>query len=143
MRLHTKNALTWVIDGCEDFATNPLLFGHRAPDVLAGQDPALGEISVQVKFINTAPGAPLPDLLQLCLDPARGQEGPSFISFNARADGTFRKAFGVPEGTPGRAHSIQTGLFMTKSKGATEGFCAAQEDGFFPAERIHLHVVGQ
>lgn len=29
--LHTKNALTWVVDG-DDFANGELLFGHRVPD---------------------------------------------------------------------------------------------------------------
>ena len=37
VRLHTENALTWVTSGGDDdacdFATDPLLFGHRVPDV--------------------------------------------------------------------------------------------------------------
>jgi len=136
VRLHTKNALTWVTSGGDNntcgldtsFATNPLLFGHRVPDVLAGADAALGESSLQVRFVNTAPGAPLPDLQQLFGAPVPGQEGPSFISFYARADGTLRGNFGVPDGTPGRAEVIETG------NGATG-------DGF-PAERINLNAVG-
>ena len=139
VRLHTKNALTWVVSGGDnnacDFATDPLLFGHRVPDVLAGADAALGESFLQVKFINTAPGAPLPDLEQLIFAPELGQEFPSFISLTARADGTLRGNFGVPDGTPGKAEVIQTGLFMTKFKGAT--------GDAFPAERINLNVVGQ
>jgi len=41
--LTTNNALTWVIQGCADFATQPLLFGHRVTDILAGQDAAVGD----------------------------------------------------------------------------------------------------
>jgi hypothetical protein len=134
VRLHTKNVLTWVVSG-GDCASDSLLFGHRVPDVLAGADAALGESFLQVKFINTAPGAPLPDLEQLILAPKPGQEFPSFISLTARADGTLRGNFGVPDGTPGRAEVIQTGLFMTKFKGATADA--------FPAERINLNAVGR
>ncbi|PYV93710.1 MAG: hypothetical protein DMG05_00495 [Acidobacteria bacterium] len=110
------------------------MFGHRVPDVLAGADAALGESFLQVKFINTASGASLPDLEQLIFAPELGQEF-RFISLTARADGTLRANFGVADGTPGKAEVIQTGLFMTKFKGATG------ED--FPAERINLNVVGQ
>jgi hypothetical protein len=64
VRLQTENALTWVTDGCNDFATDPLLFGHRAPDVLGGAEPGLCDSFLQLTFMNTAPGAPLPDLIQ-------------------------------------------------------------------------------
>ena len=68
--LRTENALTWVAD---DFDFNgPLLFGNRAPDVLGGAEPSLGDAYLQVKFINTAPGAPLPDLNQLFFWPEAG-----------------------------------------------------------------------
>jgi hypothetical protein len=134
--LHTSNALTWVAGGGDngvcDFATDPLLFGHRVTDVLAAADAALGDSFLKVVFINTAPGAPLPDLEQLFNDPLPGQEP---ISFRAQANGTLRAAFGVPDGTPGRAEVSQTGLFMTKFKGAT--------GDAFPAERINLNVVGK
>lgn len=74
--LHTQNALTYGIngEGGVDFADSPLLFGHRVFDILAGQTPALGSSFLEVVFINTAPGAPLPDLLQLAIAPLEGQE---------------------------------------------------------------------
>jgi len=56
------------------------------------------------------------------------------ISFRATASGPLRANFGVPDGTPGRAVVTQTGLFMSKWKGATA-------DGF-PAERVDLYVLG-
>jgi hypothetical protein len=132
VRLHTRNALVWVT-AC-DFATGPLLFGHRVSDVLSGADAALGDSFLQVVFFNTAPGAPLPDLEQLIFAPEPGQEF-RLISLRAQANGTLRPDFGVPDGTPGRATVSQTGLFMTQFKGAT--------GDAFPAERINLQVVGK
>jgi hypothetical protein len=132
--LHTKKALTYVIQCC-DFATDPLLFGHRAQDVATGADAALGESFLHVVFKNTAPGAPLPDLVTFISgNTAPGQELIS-ISFHAGASGTLRAAFGVPDGTPGKAIVAQTGLFRTAFKGATA-------DGF-PAELVELRVVGR
>lgn len=134
--LHTKNALTWVveleslvqpIDPYSDY----LVFGNRALDVLDGADPALGESFLKWVFINDAPGDPLPDLL------AEIVVGPTvemiMLSFEAHADGTLREAFGVPDGTPGRAQVTEIGLFPP-GKGATA-------DGW-PAEHINLKVVG-
>jgi len=126
VRLSTTNALSWAtVFG--DF-NGPLLFGHRAPDVLSGAEAALGESLLHVKFINTAPGAMLPDLIQLVFVPEPGQEL-IFISFVARANGP------LADGTPGRMEVAQTGLFMT-------GFHGAVADGF-PAENIILRAVGQ
>lgn len=143
IRLHTKNALTWIVRPTEDpndndFASGPLLFGVRAPDVLGGANPALGDSFLKLVFINTAPGDPMPDLLQLFIEPKEGQE-PISISFHAQADGELREAFGVADGTPGRAVVAQTGLFATAFK--TE-FKGALADGF-PAELINLKVVGK
>ena len=89
-------------------ATGELLFGHYAPDVLAGSDAALGDCTLQITFINTAPGAPLPDLEQLFLCPDDGQL-PLMCSFVGQANGTLRTAAGVTDGTrprvrPNQAH---------------------------------------
>jgi hypothetical protein len=80
--LLTKNALSFAAE--DDFVTGKLLFGNRAVDVLAGAAPALGDSKFQIAFINTAPGAPLPDLIQLFFAPASGQEL-SVYSFSAEA----------------------------------------------------------
>lgn len=107
--LHTTNALTWVIEGCSDFASGTLLFGHRAPDVVDdGADAALGHSFFEISFINTAPGALLPDLIQLFFLPAPGQELHQYV-FRATAKGTLRIDFGVPDGTPGMVTVAQTG----------------------------------
>jgi hypothetical protein len=129
--LHTKNALTWVM---EPWAFDPygddLVFGYRAQDVLDGADPALGESFLKWVFITKTPGAPLPDLF------AETVVGPPtvetlMLSFEAHADGTLREAFGVPDGTPGRSQVTELGLFRPG------------KDARWPAEHINLKVVGR
>lgn len=102
--LNTKKALVWVEDS-PDFS-GPLLFGNKAPEVLAGARANTCSSSFKVTFINTAPGAPLPDLIQLAVVPEPGQEILS-IAANCNAKGQLHAAYGVPEGTPGRAISRQ------------------------------------
>lgn len=148
--LHTKNALTWATKLDPTIGFNPtdlstyqflfqdLLFGHRPSDILKGKDAALGDSFLKVVFINTAPGAPMPDLAQLAFFPEQGQELLS-VTFDAQADGTLREAFGVPDGTPGKANVIQTGLFFVFGKVNPASHVAI--DGF-SAEKIDLNVVG-
>jgi hypothetical protein len=88
--LFTKNALTWVVKPI-DFANGSVLFGHRwnetlATCVLDGTPPALGNSFLEIKFINTRVGAPLPDLIQLFSLPAAGQELTEYV-FHANATG--------------------------------------------------------
>jgi hypothetical protein len=135
--LHTKNANAWVIeldlsgDVLAQIAGRPTLFGHRPADVLAGAPQALADSLLHVVFINSAPGASLPDLLQI-----NGTPDLKFLAFSARADGPLTAEFGVTEGTPGRCKITQTGLFMTQGQGL------ALQDAF-PAENITLTVVGR
>lgn len=135
--LKTKNANMWVIDLdlsgdlLDQIANKPTLFGHRSDDVLAGESQALGDSVLHVVFINSAPGAPLPDLLQI-----NGTPDLKFVAFSTNASGPLTSEFGVAEGTPGRCTISQTGLFMTQGKGK------ALEDSF-PAEAINIRVVGR
>ena len=125
VQMLVRNALTWVIDGCTDFANHNLLFGSRAPDVLyLGMPPALCNAVFSIKFTNTEPGAPLPDLVQLAFFPENGQSLLS-LSLDCNADGFFA------DGKPGRAVILERGLFMTPFGGAVA-------DGF-PVEKIDLH----
>ncbi|HKB16927.1 MAG TPA: hypothetical protein VKF62_12745, partial [Planctomycetota bacterium] len=122
--LNTSNALTYVTDvagGPANFALAPLVFGNRASDVLGGAAPALGNSTLHVKFINTAPGAPLPDLFQLAFFPDPGQEL-QMLSFYSNASGP------LASGGSGQATVVQSGLFFTPFNGAVG-------DGF-PAEWI-------
>jgi len=71
----------------------------------------------------------MPDLIQLAFFPRLGQVL-EFIQFNAHATGTLRKAFGVPDGTPGRAEVVQTAPEPVLVRNFREGD--------FPAELINL-----
>jgi hypothetical protein len=106
VQLHTTNALTWVIQctstGC-DFANGTLLFGARTPQVrIQPQLAALGSSNFVIHFINTAPGAQLPDVLQLLVAPEPGQQLENY-AFNARADGA------LASGRAGHVTVAQTG----------------------------------
>jgi hypothetical protein len=137
--LNTHNALTWVISNCADFATDPLLFGHRATEVLNdGATAALGESTLKLVFINTALGAPMPDLIQLFVAPEPGQE-PKSLSLKARADGTLSEAFGVAEGTPGKATIVQVGFY---SKNFNPKSHVVLGDPNFTVERVDLQATG-
>lgn len=148
--LHTKNALTWatkfdpnIVFNPNDLNTyqflfQPVLFGERPKDILEGKGATLGDSLLKVVFINTAPGDPMPDLAQLAFFQKPGQELLSIV-FSAEADGTLRSAFGVPDGTSGKAKVIETGLiFVATNKANSQSRVAL--DGF-PAERIDLNIV--
>ena len=134
--LHTQNALTWASDVSASFP-GPLLFGHLLSDVINGQDAALGSSLLQLKFKNTAPGAPLPDLIQLIFCPNTGQELTT-LSFRAQATGTLRAASGVPDGTSGRLEVAQTGLLGVASVANSNSRVALDA---FPAEHIVIQAI--
>jgi hypothetical protein len=128
VHLRTSNALTYVIpfdpnSSANQFGENPLIFGARASDVLAGATPALANSKFDLEFTNAAPGLPIPDFEQLLFAPGPGQQLLS-VTFEATANGTFA------DGTPGKVHVIERGIF-------DNGFHGAVGDGF-PAEFINL-----
>jgi hypothetical protein len=93
VKLEARNALSWaflIADGDFNdplvFLNTPLSFGARAQDVVKGAQPALGKASFDITFMNAAPGAPLPDLVQLVGDPQPGQTPLSF-KFQSKACG--------------------------------------------------------
>jgi hypothetical protein len=134
--LRTQNALTYVVVDSNDF-TGQLLFGKRAPAAV-GNDPALGSASVKIQFINTGPGDPLPDLLQLVFFPEEGQEVLLF-NVNNSAKGPLTELFGVPEGTPGINLGTQVGLLGNSNC----GFDPSALADCFPVERINLRAISQ
>lgn len=133
VRLHTTNALAWVVDGCNP-AVGTLLFGRRAPDVLAGGAAALAEAHLDVRYVDYE-GAPLPDIVQISDYPHPGQ-GLMSAASRASAEGELRAAAGVPDGTPGQAHLTLAVLFFTN---ATTG--SAMPD-FVPVDRVDLNATG-
>ncbi len=130
IHLHTSNALVYVIpfdpnsSDSNQFGNNPLIFGTRTADVLAGAQPALGDSSFDLQFTNSAPGLPIPDFEQLLFAPAPGQNLLS-ATFEGSASGTF-----AATGKPGKVHVIEKGIFHN-------GFHGAVADGF-PAEFINF-----
>ncbi|PTB18643.1 hypothetical protein C9I57_21780 [Trinickia symbiotica] len=146
--LYTQQANTWVIRmtgtptldtlSLTGYATqlknNRTLFGRRpqAQGVKAN-GVALGDSFIDILFINTAPGAPLVDLMSLA-PPAL-----QFFSYRAQAKGPLTAAFGVPDGTPGLCTVSQSGLFATSLVANPTSRVALDS---FPAELVDLHVVG-
>ncbi|HEY5914065.1 MAG TPA: hypothetical protein VJA21_26045 [Verrucomicrobiae bacterium] len=123
---HTRNAAITVAPLDDPFTST--LLGHNPFEMLAGAEPALGESFLRYVFINSAPGAPLPDLLTI------QPEDLIMDSIEATGMGPLSKAFGVPDGTPGRVQMTQVGLWeRTSGKGATA------DD--FPVEHIKLRVL--
>lgn len=134
--LRTKHANVWVIELAGDPPNNPTLFGHRPGEVVNGAGQAFGDSVLHVVFINTAPGAPLPDLVRFNIGDLEPGQELKFIGFTMTATGPLTSAFGVPEGTLGKCTIAQTGLVMTHGQGR------GVADGF-PAESILLKQVGK
>ena len=144
--LQTKNALGWALGPDDQLNTGPTLFGSRVLDIVNGATPALGDSSFHAVFINTAPGALLPDLV--CLN---ASQPPScfisacptgfeldFLSEQASITGPLH-APDFPEGAPGRLTVVQRGLI---NPAIQNGFKGPLSDAF-PVESIALQRIGQ
>ncbi len=146
VNLHTRSTLVYFLKAVDnDFASDPLLFGNRTQDVENGADPALGDAHFQIVFINTAPGAPLPDIMwaqyglwvpDFPLLPT-GYPWPGFdmvsIRINATADGPLHALAGMgPYGTPGHGKVVQVNLRAKAQGGGVNG-------DLWPVEMITLH----
>jgi hypothetical protein len=110
--LHTQNAMTWVVQP-QDFVNGSVVFGHRwntnlPTCTLNGASPTLGTSFLEIKFTNTAPGAPLPDLIQLLFSPASGQTLIEY-AFQAHATGP------LANGAPGMVTVVQTANPIARS----------------------------
>jgi hypothetical protein len=152
--LQTKNALGWAIQNPVDFNADPLVFGSRVLDVVAGKTPALGDSHFHVAFTNSAPAAPLPDLI--CVNaafcPAAKPCPPGFeIDFLqevASISGPLHAPLAA-EGTPGQLKVTQVGLNNpVTQKGLPPGcdpskqLCGPLWDAF-PVESIDLRSIGR
>lgn len=133
VQVWATNAITYVWQDEGDFPNGPALFGYRASEIADGATAALGSARMQVAFVNTAPGADLPELLTLAFTPEEGQELVA-VSFHGSAFGPLREASGFAEGTPGMGATQQVGLFFTGGGGATA-------DGF-PVEWVTVRPSG-
>jgi hypothetical protein len=107
--LHTINALTWVTCAAVFPGGSPI-FGVKVieGDALGGATPALSRVEFRITFTNTAPGATLPDFIQLFFDPAPGT-ALGVYSFQASGSGLFS------DGSRGRITVSQTGNVPKRS----------------------------
>jgi hypothetical protein len=128
--LHTSDAWTTAGLGGVGF-----VFGSTVAEIIGGEEPGLADSVLTVDFVNTAPGAPLPNLTTLIFAPAPGQEMKK-VSFVATAFGPLRALFGVPAGTPGSVHTTQRGMYALPGQG--QGIADS-----FPAERVVIKEVGR
>jgi hypothetical protein len=94
VKLHVKNAITWVIgDWANSRQFGPKVFGNTPLDVMGGAQHALCHLKFTAHFINSAPDAPLPDIFQVGFFPQAGQE---MISVSLYAQGKGPLADGSP-----------------------------------------------
>lgn len=137
--LHTTNAVTFA-QTCDNYGPgNPSAFGEQQTDLLGNPylEPGLSMVNFLLVFKNTAPGAPLPDIVCLygVTDCPAGFE---LVSLYMRANGSgpLHYSSGYQEGTPGHLVVTQTGIF--RSAPFTSPNSRISYDAF-PAERVDWH----
>lgn len=102
--LFTSNALVWVVDECECHGgPGNVLMGNTPDAIIQGATPVLADSFFKIQFVNSYPGAPMPDFFQLALAPDPSRQ---FVAagFNSKAFGPMHFVAGVqevPEGTRG------------------------------------------
>lgn len=103
--VQVRNILAWVTE-TEDYYLDPIVFGARVADVLAGAEPALANGRISVTWIGPAKNAPIPDLFQLLLVPEDDQVL-LFVNTQLLATGAFHEGSGYAEGTVGQVDVSQ------------------------------------
>jgi hypothetical protein len=137
--LHTANALSFA-QTCDNYGPgNPSAFGAQQTELLADPSltPGMSTVDFLAVFKNTAPGAPLPDLVLVNVDPTLLPPGFELVSlyFRANGSGPLHPSSGFAEGTPGGLVVTQTGILRPQPGGRVD------YDGF-PAERVDWHRAG-
>jgi hypothetical protein len=141
VKLHTSNAITMVtkLGGCPSVLCTPV-FGYNYSEIFTpGITLPVGDVVMQIKFTNTAPGAPLPDYYILVNRPdlLLPNQKQLFVSITTSAFGPLRPASGLPDMTPGRAQTVQTGFF------GSPGLPNNGVPDAFPVEFINVKAVGK
>jgi len=96
VRLDGVDVLAFAKQGPDLFA--PSMYGFDTKEVSDPMNaPALGNVQMEIVFINPHPGAPLPDLVQLIRSPLAQQKLLS-IRMNYAGSGQMRAASGMGEG---------------------------------------------
>ena len=133
----TFNAISWCLQvPINDLANDPAAYGYRATELLANPSlkPSLSTGQLHAEFTNTAPGAPLPDLVLFIIGAAQPGQSLTNLSFRSSGSGTLHAASGFPEGTSGSMTIEETGLL-------THVFQGCPSDAF-PVERVSLQATG-
>src|SRR5207248_11484665 len=92
--MQTTNAMSLIVQG-PDLTRSPSV-GYQAPELVDGvNQAALGDAHLHLVFVNSAPGASLPDLNQLVMAPQPGQELLD-LQFKYDGHGTWRDNGNVP-----------------------------------------------
>lgn len=113
VRVHVKNAFTGARLLTET-GPGPAVFGYLSREVAAGSPPVLGQGTFSITYINTAPGAPLPDFCDVIFSEENTWQV-SKIHATGSATGPLRATFGVPEGTPGRLNLVEVYRELTQA----------------------------
>lgn len=137
--LHTTNAVTFA-QTCDNYGPgNPSAFGEQQTDLLANPtlEPGLSVVNFILVFKNTAPEAPLPDILCIygVTDCPAGFELVS-IYMRANGSGPLHESSGYDEGTPGHLVVTQTGIFRPATFTSPKSRISYDA---FPAERVDWH----
>lgn len=147
VRLHTSNALAWVVygtgsnnSGSCDFEKGPLAFGYRAPTLLLEPkiQPALADSFVTFKFTNAHFGDPLPDMIQLLFFPLPGQQ---VIAYSAVVTATGSLWSQPPQGSTQQGVETGTGKLKITQRGLLQipsNSPSFKNDDTFPVELINL-----
>lgn len=124
VKVHTENALTFTFTATLDYVVGdplyylhaPLDFGYRANDLLAnpGLTPSLGSSDFTMTFYNPAPGAPIPDIMDLVYT-SRIVDVIAW-SYKSTSSGTFHALSGFPEGSQGIVVNNQKAPFLVGFK---------------------------
>jgi hypothetical protein len=144
--LHTTNSLSFASKWDASSAApagqsaqlNERLFGYTPAEILGDPHhnrPALGESHMVLVFKNTAPGAPMPDLVQwFNFGPQAPGQALDSLYFDTKASGTLHAAANQgPEGTPGTLVVNQFGILTGPVQGPDAGFFT---------EVVDLHPAG-
>jgi hypothetical protein len=140
--LHTHRALAWAIEldlSCvpppgDDFACtfaqiaeSTPIFGYRPQEVDADHRPALVQVKYELSFLNTEPGAPLPDLIEA---EVLGDKPPGYelLSENFHAYGL------------GPARDADSGDETGRAKLTVD---QVQEGGVFSVEVVDVRRIGR
>lgn len=145
VKVHTENALTFAYTITLDdifadpfyFLHAPLDFGYRASDLLADPSltPSLGSSDFTMTFYNPAPGAAIPDMVDLVYT-SRIVDVIAW-SYQSVSSGTFHALSGFPEGSQGIVVNNQTAPFHVGFKDNHPVWVpvGTTNDGF-PVERV-------